>query len=165
MKNVKRFLYIFCLLVILIILVSSVIGKIMDVSGLNYTTFYVHSEGEKWDNETSLNIFGQTNPKLIYPGKTGKYKFFVKNDGNSNIKYSIIFNSSTNLKLKMLYRFRSESDYLAGLHNEWMSLDNIKGDFYSNKNSSDSFILEWKFVDNYDLESGFYTLNVKVVNR
>ena len=165
MKEVRKFLYIFCLLVIFIILVSSVIGKVMDVSGLNFTTFYVHSEGKKWENETSLNIFGYSNKKLIYPGKIGKYKFFIKNDEDSDVKYSIIFGSSTNLNVKMLYRFRSESDYLAGLHNEWIALDNIDSDYYSNKKSTDCYILEWKFVDNYDLDSGFYTLNVKVVNR
>lgn len=159
----KKYIYIFTLWIIIILFASIKVGRIMDIYNSNFTTFYVHSENKMWGDETKLNIFGSSN-KIIYPGKTGIYKFYVQNDENVSHKYKILFSESTNLKLKMMYRFRSEADYIAGVNGKWSSLGELKSDYLINKKSTNKYILEWKFMDNYNLNSGYYTLDIKVIN-
>lgn len=164
--NNKKLVFIITFCVVVLCLVSIKVGKIMDIYSTNVTTFYVHAENKKWMDEAKINMLGDSLNKMIYPGQTGRYKLSVKNNQLETANYMISFSVNTNIDIQMKYRFRSESDYIMGLNNEWKDISELSGEYTAFKNNTDNYVLEWKFADNYEpTQGGFYTLTIRIINK
>ncbi len=108
--------------------------------------------GLSWTQVELADIF--SNPefggeKLIAPGTTGSYYFTVKNNSNFGMHCDLHFEDINvpESKVPMLYRFRSEDEYIMGNETEWLTLEEIVDiTIPLNISRAKEYILDWKWI-------------------
>ena len=129
--------------------------------------FIVTDDDLTWGQETSLNIFDNKfyGTNKIAPGVYGAYKFDVRNLSDYRIRYSINFSEDNDYKINLMYRLSKNGEYLNENYQDVTNLENV----IINSNDIDEYVLEWKWVDNYnDTEIGenaenvIYILNIEI---
>ncbi len=101
------------------------------------------------------NIFGKNRfESKIYPGKAGEYYFSITNENGRGCKVKIDFNDNNIYGIPMRYRIKSKDGYLSGSEEYWQDIEHLEAeDIFINANSTETFVLEWYWLDNgrYDL--------------
>lgn len=170
-----RNILLFILLILFLFLLSTilVITNIKSV-GPKYRDLYVKDESglildEDW------NIFGNTpNNKVIYPGKSGYYKFNLINDNKININCKIEFNDENDNKIPIVYRLYKNNNSLL-IDDKWHTIDEINlYDIVIDSNSEFPITLEWKWFDggsqDFDdtlignLDNAIYKINILITS-
>ena len=99
-----------------------------------------------WEDSEELDIFSDSEYVVkgkIAPESTGSYQFTIKNSSNYNIKYSVGFNETNTYGINMKYKLKKNDEYIIG---DWVTYSQIsQTDILLNKNSNDSYYLEWKW--------------------
>ena len=116
--------------------------------------FYVSDrEKIKWEEETSLNIFedSQNISKVrgkIAPESTGIYKFKVNNGTSNKLNYKITFSEVNSNNINMKFKLKKGDTYLI---DHYVSYDELNlFNIILNSRSSDTYSLEWKWVGDND---------------
>ena len=165
------------LLLIILILFLFLLSTILVVTSIKsagpvYKDLYVKDENGIILNE-DWNIFGNTpNNKVIYPGKSGYYKFNLINDNNINVKCRIEFNDENVNKIPIVYRLFKNNKSLLN-DEKWHTIDEINlYDIVINSNSEFPITLEWKWLDDgshdFDdtlignLDNAIYKINILI---
>ena len=101
--------------------------------------------------QENLKIF--TNPAFEYtnkiaPGSFNSYYFAVHNITNQKLKYNIKMFEQTEYKINLKYRLRKNNEYVVGNELSWVSAKDVITEFSTiDVNSTDSYILDWKWFD------------------
>ena len=138
--------------------------------------FEIGDEQDKWSNVNSIEIFeaqyhgddgsvtvqSAKGDSVIAPGTGGSYTFYLKNEGNVALDYSVMFTAkltSNNLRISadqfpILFRmYNQNGDYVIGDSETWVSigtLNEILNEGIVGKGSYYYYTLEW----NWPYESG-----------
>ena len=116
--------------------------------------FYVSDrEKIKWEEETSLNIFedSQNISKVrgkIAPESTGVYKFKVNNGTSNKLNCKITFSEVNSNNINMKFKLKKGDIYLVDHYVSYDELDLFN--IILNSHSSDTYSLEWKWVGDND---------------
>ena len=100
-----------------------------------------------WKSTNKLRIF--TNPvynmdEKIAPEDSNVYQFVIKNNTNTNVKYSINFIENNPYNINMKYKLKKGDKYIIS---DYVSYNQLKQtDIKLNKSNSDTYYLEWKWV-------------------
>ncbi len=111
-----------------------------------------NNTGLSWTQIELADIF--SNPefggeKLIAPGTTGSYYFTIKNNANFGMHCDLRFEDINvpESKVPMLYRFRSEDEYIMGTETTWLTLEEIVDiTIPLNISKAKEYILDWKWI-------------------
>ena len=146
LKN-KNTLLLIILILFLFLLSTILVVTNIQSAGPVYRDLYVKDEDGVILNE-NWNIFGNTpNNKVIYPGKSGYYKFNLINDNNVEIKFSIEFTDNNINHIPIVYRLYTNNESLLG-DDKWYSIEDINlYDIVIKSNSEFPITLEWKWID------------------
>lgn len=108
----------------------------------------VLDNNKTWKDQEDINVFGDSTYVVkgkIAPESTGTYQFVVKNSTKYNVKYDITFSETNNYSINMKYKLKRNNDYII---NEWVTYSQLKQtNIELNKNSSDTYYLEWKWFE------------------
>ena len=127
--------------------------------------FYVSDrEKIKWEEETSLNIFedSQNISKVrgkIAPESTGVYKFKVNNGTSNKLNYKITFSEVNSNNINMKFKLKKGDIYLVDHYVSYDELDLFN--IILNSRSSDTYSLEWKWVGDNDENDTQIGMNAK----
>ena len=127
--------------------------------------FYVSDrEKIKWEEETSLNIFedSQNISKVrgkIAPESTGVYKFKVNNGTSNKLNYKISFSEVNSNNINMKFKLKKGDIYLVDHYVSYDELDLFN--IILNSRSSDTYSLEWKWVGDNDENDTQIGMNAK----
>ena len=125
-----------------------------------------------WDEENELQIF--KNPvykmkKIIAPGSTNSYQFYIKNQADCNIDYELTFEEDNPYDINMKYRLKVNDQPIS---DEWVSITDIARIVQNlNHGEEDNYYLEWKwFEGDNDTEIGsniksYYHLSIQIVGK
>lgn len=97
----------------------------------NYPTFDIlDKEGnvflDNWTYNAEIDIFGHPNnhhEKIIYPGKSDTYYFYIENTNNYDITCDILFNDINKENINMKFRLRISDAYFPD--SPWLELEQI----------------------------------------
>ena len=179
-NSYEWFLILLMFLIILVYFVITKIGNIYDINVVFHKVITVSSENENWNQSNKLNIFGNEdfeNQKVIAPGSKGTYNFYVENNKEEKITYTLEFNESYDYFVNMKYKLKMENQYVVGSENDWVSIQNMNSlTFETPEKTTNAFLLEWYWEDhekdtiaginagNYTLELVFRTKNGNMLN-
>lgn len=122
-----------------------------------------------WDSTNKLRIF--SNPSYEYKEMSelsNVYQFVINNSQEFNIKYNINFIEENKYQINMLYRLKRNGKYLLGSEKEWIKIPtNEINNLQLLANTRDTYSLEWKLVDNENVNNVSYleenyTLNINI---
>ena len=124
-----------------------------------------------WNSRQELKIF--ENPafnfnNVIAPGSHNIYKFFINNNENFNIKYSMKFLENNDGFINMKFKLKKNGKYILGDDFNWSDINNKSIEENAlEKNDYDVYLLEWKWLDGAnDVKAGFnqsnYKLNIEI---
>ncbi len=133
----------------------------------------VFDKQTEYSKDTLLNIFTNTTyyvvDNKIAPTSENSYQFVVRNNNDSNIKYSLELNEENLHKINMKYRLKLNGVYVAGNDEEWLTYDKLNQyDMGLSANNHDVYTLDWKwFESENDTEVGTnissnYKLELKI---
>lgn len=163
----KRVIFLFALITALLALLTIyTVRKITDTTVA--ITVVSPKENSVWEKETRLNIFDNgmlfhNKDKIIYPGASGTYKFYVKNKTKEDIKYYLTLYSISDMKINLKYRLRTEEEFENNKKTEWKTINELDSSNILNSKENELYYLEWKWEDSEtDTEIGlngdFYKL-------
>ena len=100
-----------------------------------------------WNTTNEINVFDTTFDDTnvrIAPESTGSYEFSVQNKTNYKLKYDITFSENNEYHINMKYKLKKNDVYIIS---NYVSIDQlIATGLYLNKEETDSYVLEWKWV-------------------
>ena len=115
-----------------------------------------------WKSTNQLRIFN--NPVYgmngkIAPEDSNVYQFVIKNNTQSNVKYNMTFIENNPHSINIKYKLKKGDTYLAGNKNNYVSYDELnQTKIKINKNSSDTYYLEWKWISSEE-DTKFQNIN------
>ena len=139
----------------------------------------VSDDQTEYNQNTEVDIFQNVKyagEKIIAPGSSGQYVFYVQNVGETNISYDISFSDMMTNPVNMKYKLRVDNIYIRGSKNHYVDLDELTvEDIKVLVGSNNLFFLEWYWADDdpndtytgsqVQFETQTYTLNIKVDAR
>lgn len=118
---------------------------------------------------------------IIHPGEYGEYYFKIINEDKKDKVIYLNFSDENdenldNIAIPMRYRIKSKDKYLCGDENYWVTIDDVYLEkIIISANSSESFVLEWYWLDdgrhdeedtNAGLkESAIYTIHIQLTSE
>lgn len=116
-----------------------------------FKTAYANDKGEI----TAKSLKGD---KIIAPGTSNEYEFFIKNTGNISLDYTMLLDSVftlSNRDLPMQVRLRSGDRWILGSENSWVYSESLSGIIETgtvdvNKHVVYTFEWQWPFEDGTD---------------
>lgn len=106
-----------------------------------------------WDNK-ELRIF--SNPSyeyrnIIAPGSFNSYTFVIRNNNDFDVVIDIEFEELNDKKINMKYKLKNNGFYLIGAEDRYESINDMKiTEIKLPAKSQKSYILDWKWIDNYN---------------
>jgi len=104
-------------------------------------------DSETWNGSANLNIFENsmyTKEGTIAPESTNTYKFVVKNGTSTGVKYNLNFSETNSSNINMKYKLKKNGEYLISDYVSYGDLNLTDQQLVSG--SSDTYLLEWKWV-------------------
>ena len=186
-NNKIRFLVIIItVLVILLILLSYKMGSIgySPVAFSEVDNITLKEENAIINHNARINVFGANKTeethlidgfRVIYPSVKGEYKFSVKNDTLSNMKYNIDFNENATAPINMKFRLKLDNIYVKGSSEQYVDLDLINlTDIVVPSNSINIYTLEWCWVEDEtkdsqvaemtNIDKQYYTISMRITS-
>ena len=129
-------------------------------------------KNKSWNDNENINLFEDSEYVVsgkIAPESTGTYQFVIKNSTIYNVKYDLNFDEKNNYNINMKYRLKKNNEYVI---NNWVTYSKLKQESIKlNKNSSDTYYLEWKWFESTndnsigeDINSKYgLSINIKAV--
>ena len=129
-------------------------------------------KNKSWNDNENINLFEDSEYVVsgkIAPESTGTYQFVIKNSTIYNVKYNLNFDERNNYNINMKYRLKKNNEYVI---NNWVTYSKLKQESIKlNKNSSDTYYLEWKWFESTndnsigeDINSKYgLSINIKAV--
>lgn len=116
-----------------------------------FKTAYANDKGE-------ITVKSLKDDKIIAPGTSNEYEFFVKNTGNISLNYTMLLDSVftlSNRDLPMQVRLRSGDRWILGSENSWVYSESLSGIIETgtvdvNKYVVYTFEWQWPFEDGID---------------
>ena len=119
----------------------------------------IHDGETEWKDNCIINVFGnkeeEISPgkKLIYPGKKGSYKFKIENLNSISVLYKITFSEKNGGGIPLRFKLRQNGEYMSATDSEWVKLEDFNYiDRQLNANSTDTYVLEWLWIENNDVK-------------
>ena len=160
--NNKRFKILFAIITILVLLVI-VLSYKLGYIGYSPLTFSevdnisLREENAIINHGARLNIFGANKVdkskvvdgfRVIYPSIKGEYKFSIKNETLTTMKYDIDFKEKMTAPINMKYRVKMDNIYIKGSQDKYLDLSDINvKDIVVPSNSINVYTLEWCWVE------------------
>jgi hypothetical protein len=135
---------------------------------LNSANLIVSDNDITWKSTNKLRIF--TNPvynmnQKVAPEDSNVYQFVIKNNTKYNVRYNINFIENNPYNINMKYKLKKGDKYII---NDYVDYNELKQtNITLNKNNSDTYYLEWKWVssnndtDKANIENA-YNLNIEI---
>ena len=137
---------------------------------------YVDDKNGLYVYQNKLHIFENAAfeyTNKIAPGVSNSYDFRVHNETKRMVKYSIVFEESTEYPINLRYRLKRGGTYVVGDDDTWVSASALKTALkYLSSDGVDSYTLDWEWpyeggVDAADTEAGEkmtseYNLGIKI---
>ena len=161
-KSVKRYNIIFILIIVLLLIICLLgykIGKIgystvetsNEVEDEKIDIITITDENTKWNPNAHLNIFNNVQfngEKIIAPHSMGIYKFYVKNEVDSDITYNIRILDEMSNFVNMKYKLKINNVYILGNKETYVSIDELNLDnIILMRDSTTLYTLEWYWED------------------
>lgn len=152
--------------------------EIFDKDGFSYIRanaepdMLTSDENAQWQVNTDVDLFKTAyandkgeitakslkDDKIIAPGTSNEYEFFVKNTGNISLDYTMLLDSVftlSNHDLPMQVRLRSGDRWILGSENSWVYSESLSGIIETgtvdvNKYVVYTFEWQWPFEDGID---------------
>lgn len=106
----------------------------------------VFDSDKTWKDNESISLFEDSSYVVngkIAPESTGTYQFVIKNSTKYNVKYDVSFEENNSYNINMKYKLKKNNEYVI---NDWVTCSQLKQENIKlNKNSSDTYYLEWKW--------------------
>lgn len=136
----------------------------------------VSDDQAEYGQNTEVNIFQNVKyagEKIIAPGSSGQYVFYVQNISKTNISYDISFSDMMTNPVNMKYKLRVDNIYIRGSKSHYVDINELTvEDIKVLVGSNNLFFLEWYWADDdpndtytgsqAQFEPQTYTLNIKV---
>ena len=137
---------------------------------------YVDDDNGWYVYQNKLHIFENAAfeyANKIAPGVSNSYDFRVHNETKRTVKYTIVFEETTEYPINLRYRLKRGSTYVVGDENTWVSASALESALkYLPSDGVDSYTLDWEWpyeggVDVADTEAGEkmtseYNLGIKI---
>lgn len=185
-KSVKRnkiILILIILLLLIICLLGYKIGRIgystvetsNEIEDEKLDIITITDENTKWDKNAHLNIFNNAKfngEKIIAPHSMGMYKFYVKNEVDSDITYNIRILDEMSNFVNMKYKLKLNNVYIFGDKDTYVTLDKLNlDDIVLMKDSTTLYTLEWYWEDDDEKDTyigsldsdEYYYLNLNIL--
>lgn len=171
--HVKRN-YVIFLFVIIALILSSILASIyIAVTGV--VSLEIIIKEDETEIKEEWNIFGKgPNNKVIYPGKSGYFKFDISNECKKNINVTIEFGDDNPFYVPIVYRLYTNDTDLCGSKDNWVTIEELRSsNIIIEPNDELSVTLEWKWAStNYEFdtmigseENAYYMIKVSVRGR
>ncbi|MBR3696833.1 MAG: hypothetical protein IKM97_00945 [Clostridia bacterium] len=135
----------------------------------------VNSDKKSWYKNDEINLFKYLNEqgeKIIWPGQSGEYEFYIQNTNDVPIYYKISISEKNTDKINMKYRLKQNNVYVIGNEDtyepiEKMYLEDIK----ILEKAKSQYTLEWKWEEtDKDVEIGksglsLYRIYIEVYSK
>lgn len=116
-----------------------------------FKTAYANDKGE-------ITVKSLKDDKIIAPGTSNEYEFFIKNTGNISLSYTMLLDSVftlSNRDLPMQVRLRSGDRWILGSESSWLYSESLSGIIETgtvdvNKYVVYTFEWQWPFEDGRD---------------
>ena len=108
---------------------------------------------EEFSKLNNLSIFkvnngNESEEKLVYPGISGKYKFYIENYLDKNIGYKLTFYVENVKNINMLYKLKRNGQYIVGNESNYVLPEKLNQSLLKLKaKQGDIYTLEWKWVE------------------
>lgn len=143
--------------------------KIKIIQDMNKNGSETKTDFTKLDN---LEIFKNSeyfNEKLIYPGISDTYKFYIENYTDKNISYKLTFDVQNAKETNIKYKLKRNGKYIAGDENNYVNYTELtKAGLKLKSKNGDIYSLEWKWIEAENDNSttnpitrGLYKLTIK----
>lgn len=167
--------------------------EIFDKDGFSYIRvnakpdMLTYDENAQWQINTDVDLFrnayanengeitvkSHEGDKLIAPGTSNEYEFYLKNTGNISLDYTMLLDSMftiLNKDLPMQVRLRSGSRWILGDEENWANAGSLSGIVESgtvdvNKYVTYTFEWRWPFEGNTDDSLILNDLNDTVISE
>lgn len=161
--------YLIFIFLMVALILSSVLASIyIAVTGISSLEIQINENNteieEKW------NIFD----KVIYPNKSGYYRFNITNECSIDTNISILFADENPYQIPIVYRLYTNDKDLCGSEDKWITIEELRTSNIIIKASEKLPVtLEWKWNstdDEFDtmignLPNAYYTIKVDIRAR
>lgn len=155
------------------VIVSSILAAMyIAITGVRDLEIVIEEDNTNIEEE--WNIFGKgPNNKVIFPDKSGYYKFNIINKCNKDMSVTITFSDDNPYQIPIVYHLYTSKDDLCGSDDNWVTVDELKKSLIINDKDELPITLEWKWAsddDTFDTmignqEDAYYTINVSITGR
>lgn len=171
-KNNTIIFFIILLFVMLLASIALMVSSLYVAEPI-YMDLYVTSEGEVLNED--WNIFGKNpNSKVIYPGKSGYFKFNLVNENKDDFLCNIEFTDNNIHKIPVVYKLYSS--YNGVVDYNWVTIDELNAYNITVKSNSElPLVLEWRWVNDGtndindtfvgNLDEVIYKINILITSQ
>lgn len=127
---------------------------------------------ESFSDLSNLEIFKSSeyfSEKLIYPGISGTYRFYIENYTSKNILYKLTFSVENSKNTNIRYKLKRNGQYIVGDSNNYVGYEELTQESLKLRSKmGDIYLLDWKWIeaDNDNdttnpITRGLYKLTIK----
>lgn len=167
--------------------------ELLDKDGFSYISgeakpdMVAYDNNVQWETNTDVDLFktayandngeitvnSKNNEKVIAPGTSNEYEFFLKNTGNVSLDYTMVLDSVFTLldrDMPIKIRLRRGDKWILGNENRWVEPENLSkitesGRLEVNKKVSYIFEWQWPFEDNIDGDLSLNDINDTIIGN